>query len=132
MNSERFRMSFPELYMYVGNRLTQANQTSAAAFKTVVNEIADEIYAVWQANAGLFCVHPGGALTPTNKRTFKAMFQYEVNDANTASVVSGTNGVPISAMTSGHKNVLGRNVQVNQSQLDKQVPNIMALVQAIE
>ncbi|MBL8466839.1 ParA family protein [Methyloversatilis discipulorum] len=132
INSERFRMSLPELYMYVGNRLTQANQTSAAAFKTVVNEIGDEIYAVWQANPNLFCIHPTGAPIPSTKRAFKAMFQYEVNDANTASVVSGACGIPISSLSSGTKNVLGRNVQVNQSQLDKQVPNIRALVTAIE
>lgn len=132
LNSQRFRMSVPTLYMYVGNRLTQANQTSAAAFKSVVNEIGEEIFAVWQANANLFCVHPGGSPIPTGKRAFKAMFQYEVNDANTASVVSGTLGIPISALTSGTRTVLGKNVMVNQSQLDKQVPNIRALAAAIE
>ena len=125
-------MALPELYMYVGNRLTQANQTSAAAFKTVVNEIGDEIYAVWQANPNLFCIHPAGAPIPATKRAFKAMFQYEVNDANTASVISGACGIPISCLSSGAKNVLGKNVVVNQSQLDKQVPNIRALVAAIE
>lgn len=132
INSDRFRMSLPAIYMYVGNRLTQANQTSAAAFKTVVNEIGDEIYAVWQANPNLFCIHPNGAPIPSNKRAFKAMFQYEVNDANTASVVSGACGIPISCLSSGAKNVLGKNIIVNQSQLDKQVPNIRDLVAAIE
>jgi chromosome partitioning protein len=132
INSQRFRMSSPELYMYVGNRLTQANQSSAAAFKTVVNEIGDEIYAVWQSNSNLFSVHPNGAPIPSTKRAFKTMFQYEVNDANTASVFSGACGIPISRLTAGSKNVLGRDVMVNQSQLDKQVPNIRDLVAAIE
>ncbi|WP_341891348.1 ParA family protein [Variovorax sp. YR752] len=132
LNSQRFRMSSPTLYMYVGNRLTQYNQTSGAAFKSVVNEIGEEIFAVWQANPGLFCVHPAGAPVPTSKRPFKAMFQYEVNDANSASVVSGTLGVPISALVSGRRMVLGKEVMVNQSQLDKQVPNIRSLVAAIE
>ena len=132
LNCDRFRMALPELYMYVGNRLTQANQTSATAFKTVVNEIGDEIYAVWLANPNRFCIHPTGAPIPSSKRAFKTMFQYEVNDANTASVVSGACGIPISGLSSGAKNVLGRNVVVNQSQLDKQVPNIRDLVAAIE
>lgn len=131
-NVTRHRMALPEIYMYIGNRLTQMNQSSATAFKTVVNEIGDEIYAVWQANANHFCIHPNGAATPTNKRTFKAMFQYEVNDANSASVVSGACGIPISSMHSGSAQVLGRRVIVNQSQLDKQVPNIVDLVAAIE
>ena len=55
-----------------------------------------------------------------------------MNDANTASVVSGANGIPISRLTSGTKNVLGKNIVVNQAQLDKQYPNIRDLVAAIE
>lgn len=132
LNSNRYRMSLPQLYMYVGNRLTQMNSTSAAAFKSVVNEVGDEIYAVWQSNANLFCIHPNGAPVPSNKKIFKAMFQYEVNDANTASVVSGALGIPIGTLTSGRRQVLGKEVVVNQSQLDKQVPNIRDLVAAIE
>lgn len=132
LNSNRFRITLPQIYMYVGNRLTQMNQSSATAFKTVVNEIGDEIYDVWRKNTGLFCVHPNSSATPTNKRTFKAMFHFEVNDANTASVVSGSEGIPIARLTSGTKHVLGKNVTVNQSQLDKQVPNLKALVAAIE
>ncbi len=132
LNTTRYRMSFPDIYMYIGNRLTQMNQSSATAFKTVVNEIGDEIYDVWKANANLFCIHPNGAQIPSSKRLFKAMFQYEVNDANTASVVSGASGIPISTLRSGQANVLGRSITVNQTQLDKQVPNIVDLVTAIE
>jgi chromosome partitioning protein len=132
LNSQRFRMLPTQLYMYVGNRLTQANQTSAGAFKTVVNEIGDEIYAVWQANPNLFCIHPNGAPIPSSQIAFKRMFQYEVNDANTASVVSGACGVPICKLSSGTKDVLGKKVVVNQTQLDKQIPNIQELVKAIE
>lgn len=130
--SLRFRMTLPLLYMYIGNRLTQSNQTSAAAFKSVVNEIGEEIYSVWQSNPNLFSVHPVGSPVPTSKRAFRTMFQYEVNDANTASVVSGTCGIPISGLSSGSRNVLGKSVMVNQTQLDKQVPNIRALASAIE
>lgn len=132
INSTRYRMTLPEIYMYIGNRLTQMNQSSATAFKTVVNEIGDEIYAVWKANPNLFCIHPNGSTPPGNRRTFKAMFQYEVNDANSASVVSGACGIPISEMHAGQADVLGKRVTVNQSQLDKQVPNIVDLVAAIE
>ncbi len=132
LNSQRFRMSFPGLYMYIGNRLTQSSQTSAAAFKSVVNEIGEEIYAVWQANTNLFCIHPSGAPIPTGRKAFRQMFQFEVNDANTASVVSGTCGIPISGLTAGSRNVLGKSVMVNQSQLDKQVPNVRALAATIE
>ncbi|KIP86742.1 ATPase [Stenotrophomonas maltophilia] len=132
INAQRFRMSIPQIYMYIGNRLTQANQSSATAFKTVVNEIGDEIYAVWQANANLFAIHPNGAPIPATKRAFKQMFQYEVNDANTASVVSGTCGIPISNLNAGRVNVLGKHVTVNQTQLDKQVPNIKTLALSIE
>ncbi len=132
LNSQRFRMTFPEIYMYVGNRLTQMNQSSATAFNTVVNEIGDEIYTVWQSSASRFCIHPNGAATPTSKRTFKAMFQYEVNDANTASVVSGACGIPISSLDAGQITVLDKKITVNQTQLDRQVPNMISLVRSIE
>lgn len=132
LGTNRHAMSRPKIYMYVGNRLTQSYYSSAAAFKTVVSEIGDEIYDVWLANPNEFCIHPNGAALPSNKRAFKAMFQKEVGDANTASVVSSTLGTPISRMTSGTKSVLGRSVVVNQSQLDKQAPNIQNVVRAIE
>ena len=132
LNTTRYKMSFPQIYMYVGNRLTQMNNSSAGAFKTVVNEIGDEIWNVWGTSSSLFCVHPYGSPTPNNRRTFKKMFQYEVNDANTASVVSGALGIPIYKLTAGNKSLAGKNVSVNQSQLDKQLPNIIELVRNID
>ena len=88
-NSQRFRMSTPKIYCYVGNRLTQANYSSASAFRTVVNDIGQEIFAVWQANPNAFYIHPSGSPPPVGRPAFRQMFQYEVADANTASVVSG-------------------------------------------
>lgn len=132
LESTRYRMALPEIYMYIGNRLTQMNSSSASAFKTVVNEIGDEIWGVWQSSPQTFCVHPNGTATPNTRRAFKSMFQYEVNDANTASVVSGALGIPIASLTAGQKMVAGRTISVNQSQLDKQVPNITELVRNIE
>ncbi len=132
LQSTRYKMAFPEIYMYIGNRLTQMNSSSASAFKTVVNEIGDEIWSIWQSSPQTFCIHPNGSPTPNSKKTFKAMFQYEVNDANTASVVSGALGIPIASLTAGSKTVAGKSSMVNQSQLDKQVPNIKQLVQNIE
>ena len=132
LESNRYNMSLPQIYMYIGNRLTQMNNSSASAFKTVVSEISDEIYSVWQSSNTPFCIHPFGATRPTNKRTFKNMFQAEVNDANTASVVSGALGIPIGILTAGKSKVAGVTITVNQSQLDKQVPNLTDLVGRIE
>lgn len=132
LETERYRMARPTIYMYVGNRLTQANSSSASAFRVVVNEIGKEIWDVWRTSTPSFCLHPAGVEAPANHRAFKDMFQYEVKDANTASVVSGALGIPIASLTAGTKMVAGRNVTVNQSQLDKQVPNIRDLVGRIE
>ena len=132
LESKRYKMSLPEIYMYIGNRLTQMNNSSASAFKTVVNEISDEIYSVWQSGSAPFCIHPSGGTRPTNKKLFKEMFQFEVNDANTASVVSSALGIPIAILTDGIKTVAGNSIRVNQTQLDKQVPNLKELVKCIE
>ncbi len=67
-----------------------------------------------------------------DRDAFRAMFEEQINDANTASVVSGAKGIPICFLTSGTKQFSGRTVQVNQSQLDKQQPNIRDFVARIE
>ena len=132
LNSQRFRMSVPEIYTYVGNRLTSANFSSASAFRSVVNEIGAEIFAVWQSNPSLFAIHPNGSPPPRSRAEFRRMFQAEIRDANTASVVSGALGIPIMRLMAGSRTLLGRSVMVNQSQLDVQKPNIRDFVATIE
>jgi cellulose biosynthesis protein BcsQ len=132
LNSRRFRLSVPKIYCYVGNRLTQANFSTATAFKTVVTAIGTAIWDAWTTNAADFYVHPTGGPPPTSRPAFRQMFQYEVADANTASVVSSAIGAPIVALSAGMHSVLGRDVMVNQTQLDKQQPNIKSLVATIE
>lgn len=132
VKTEQFRMTTPKIYCYVGNRLTTINKHAALAFKQVINEIRDEIWAVWQQNPNDFCIHPQGAGIPSTRPTFTRMFQYEVVDANTASVVSSALGIPMMKLTSRSYQLAGKSVLVNQSQLDKQQPNIQALVRTIE
>ena len=60
------------------------------------------------------------------------MFQADIADANTASVVSGALGIPMHALTAGSKNLIGKNVMVNQTQLDTLRPNIENFVRTIE
>ena len=131
LQSERFRLSVPRIYCYVGNRLTQMNNSSASAFKTVVGEIGQEIFEAWSANPGFFCIHPGHA-SPSNRTDFRKMFQVEIHDANTASVVSSALGIPISVLTAGKKKLSGKTVTVNQTQLDRQKPNLQEFVRTIE
>lgn len=132
LNSQKFRMSAPKIYNYVGNRLTQMNFEAANAFKMVVDEIGKEIWSVWQSNPNQFAIHPAGQPAPRNRVEFRNMFQVEINDANTASVVSGALGIPISSLAAGTISLAGRSIMVNQSQLNKQQPNIRQFVQTID
>ncbi len=125
-------MTVPRIYCYVGNRLTQMNNSSARAFKLVVNDIGHEIYSVWLANPNSFYIHPSGSQPPSTRIAFRQMFQYEVADANTASVVSGALGIPIVGLGAGQYTLPGKNVQVNQSQVERQTSNIRALMSRIE
>ena len=131
LNSNQYRMTIPDLYLYVGNRLTQ-NLGAANAFSYVVTEIGDEIYRVWQANPNRFAVHPAGPLPPRTRAEFRRMFQSEIKDANTASVVSGALGIPMMRLKSGTKRLLQKEVMVNQTQLDRLQPNIENFVRSIE
>jgi cellulose biosynthesis protein BcsQ len=132
LNSQHFRMSLPKIYHYVGNRLTQMNLGAASAFKTVVDEIGREIWDVWKANPNQFAIHPAGQTPPRTLPEFKRMFQAEINDANTASVVSGALGIPMSILNAGQVTLATKTIQVNQSQLERQKPNIRRFVQSIE
>ena len=131
LNSDQYRLPLPKIYCYVGNRLTQYIK-SAQAFRTVVGAIGDEIWGVWNSSPNSFYVHPSGTPSPSRRKAFEAMFQAEIPDANTASVVSSSLGIPIVALTSGIKSVAGREVMVNQSQLDKQQPAIKSLAKRVE
>ncbi len=131
LNSLQFRLPIPKIYCYAGNRLTQYIK-SATAFRTVVNEIGNEIWAVWQTNPNVFHIHPTGSGSPSGRPAFNRMFQFEIVDANTASVVSSSLGIPIVRLTAGTHGVAGRGIKVNQSQLENQQPNIQQLVAAIE
>ena len=132
IKTEQFRMTTPKIYCYVGNRLTQINRHAALAFRQVVHQIRDEIWEVWQQNPNDFCIHPQGAGIPGNRTAFTRMFQYEVVDANTASVVSSALGIPIMGLQSRSYDLAGRHVLVNQTQLERQQPNIQTLVSTIE
>jgi hypothetical protein len=46
-------------------------------------------------------------------------------------VISGALGIPIMSLHAGNKNLAGRTITVNQSQLDKQKPNISEFVLTI-
>jgi cellulose biosynthesis protein BcsQ len=133
INAERFRMVLPQIYCYVGNRLTQY-QGSATAFGIVVEAIGEEIWGVWQRWPNRFCVHPPGFATPITREHFAQMFQYEFVDNNTSSVVSSTLGIPLSGLTARMYEVVPGDpaVRVNQSQLDVQQPNLTEFVQRIE
>lgn len=131
LESQRFRLPIPKIYCYIGNRLTQYI-SSAKAFRTVVSEIGNEIWSVWKSDPNVFYIHPAGSPSPAVRSGFTKMFQFEIVDANTASVVSSSLGRPINHLTAGLYELAGRKVMVNQSQLDKQQPNIKELVEAIE
>lgn len=131
LNADRFRMQVPRIYRYVGNRLTQYVK-SAKAFRAVVQEIGNEIWDVWESDPNRFQVHPAGTPAPSRRKVFDEMFQAEIPDANTASVVSTSLGVPIGALTAGLKSVADKQVMVNQVQLDRQQPAMKALALSIE
>jgi chromosome partitioning protein len=132
LNTKRHTMSSPQIYCYIGNRLTQGNLAAAKAFKTVVNEIGNEIFEVWKKNPNFFYIHPTGQPVPRSQTEFRKMFQAEINDANSASVVSGGLGIPISQLAAGTKILAGKKITVNQTQVDKQKPNMRKFVQTIE
>ena len=131
LRSEEFNTRLPGIDCYVGNRLTQGNYKSANAFRSVVNTIGEEIRAVWEEHPNHFCI--AGGPSPRTTGEFKSMFQCEIRDANTASVVSSSLSIPPSGLSEGLYDLPGKKgVKVNQSQLDRLQPNIEKLARQIE
>src|SRR5258708_14355047 len=123
LNSLQFRLPIPKIYCYIGNRLTQYIR-SAKAFRTVVNEIGKEIWSVWKTNPNVFYIHPAGAASPVGRSAFIEMFQFEIVDANTASVVSSSLGIPINRLQAGLYPVAAKEITVKQTLPPKlQPPN---------
>jgi chromosome partitioning protein len=60
------------------------------------------------------------------------MFRAEIVDANSASVVSGALGIPLLRLSAGNQKLLGEEIMENQTQLNRQQPNIQQFVQSIE
>ncbi|MEW6283316.1 MAG: ParA family protein [Candidatus Eremiobacterota bacterium] len=129
--TQQFRLSKPRIYCYVGNRMTQF-LGSARAYRAVVEAIGKEIYGVWQTKPAVFSIHPDGSHTPRNRTEFDRMFRFEIPDANTASVVSSALGIPIVSLRAGQYVVNSKAVLVNQSQLDRQQPQMVQMVKLIE
>jgi chromosome partitioning protein len=132
LNSQPFRMSTSKIYCYVGNRLTQMNLGTASAFKTVVNEIGKEIGPFGRTTPLILRFTQTDNYPPRSVVDFRKMFQVEINDANTASVVSGGLGIPISRLPAGRHVLAGRRNHVNDSQLRRQRPNLRRFVQTVE
>ncbi len=131
LKSEAFNVRLPSIYCYAGNRQTQGNYKSANAFTSVVNTIFEEVQAVWKQHPNHFCIHSGPS--PTSAAEFRKMFQCEIRDANTASVVSSSLGIPLFGLAAGQYDLPGKKgVIVNQSQLDVLQPNIETLARMIE
>lgn len=131
LKSMQFRITIPRIYAYVGNRLTQ-HMGPANAFGKIVTEIGSEIFSVWQKNPNSFAIHPNGFPAPRTIHEFKRMFQGEIRDANTASVVSTSLGKPIYNLKAGLVNIFGKDIKINQTQLDQLKPDIEKFVQTIE
>lgn len=130
LNSTKYKMQVPKIYSYVGNRLTQMNSGAAQAFARVVNQVGREIWAAWQENPNHFWIHPDS--NPHSPSGFRKIFQAEINDANTASVISSSLGIPLSTLTVGPYEAAGFPQPMNRAQLEKQQSNLKDFVATIE
>ena len=116
---------------YVEDRIRSpyVNTRTGSSYAVRVADFNDA--APWKDNPNVFHTHPNGSPPPGSRRDFERMFQAEVPDANTASVVSSSLGIPVVKLSAGMRRVAGKDVMVNQSQLDRQQPGIRALAELI-
>lgn len=113
-------IDLPKLHTFVSNRVTMYKGQPSSAFEAKSQPIRDVV---------------GEALTTSKKHfvshsSIDKLFA-EMPDYHSVAVVAASEGCPLSTLQSGHHNIDGRVVQVNQTAINRYTKAIAKLVQRI-
>lgn len=114
-------VTVPLLHTFVSNRVTIYEGKPSKAFEAVAGTITETVTKIHSRNRQIFsnpAVDPGKSFIT-------------VPDYHTASVVSGTNGIPLHRLTAGPKMVADERVQINQVPLTRYREALETLVSAL-
>lgn len=108
-----FGMVVPKIHTIVGNRLTQY-EGAASAFAALSDATADALFRQYQAAPHFFTARMARA---KNLQEFRDLYSVALRDFNTAGVVAGHLGRPLSQLTGGYYNVHGHSIQIKDARV---------------
>lgn len=108
-----FGMVVPKIHTIVGNRLTQY-EGAASAFAALSDATADALFRQYQAAPHFFTTRMARA---KNLQEFRDLYSVALRDFNTAGVVAGHLGRPLSQLTGGYYNVHGHSIQIKDARV---------------
>jgi chromosome partitioning protein len=113
-------IDLPRLHTFVNNRVTMYKSEPSSAFQAKSRPIREVVATALTASRKIFVSHSG----------LDDLFQ-QMPDYHSVAVVASSEGCPLSLLQSGHHNIDGRVVQVNQTAINKYQKAIKKLVQRI-
>jgi cellulose biosynthesis protein BcsQ len=113
-------LSIPKLHTFISNRVTMYKGKPSSAFEAKSAPIKDLVGKYASSYKRYF----------ENHRRSSELFA-EMPDYHSVAVVSSTEGCPLSSLTSGHHNIDGEIVQVNQNAITKYLKAITKLVERL-
>lgn len=113
-------LTIPKLHTFISNRVTMYKGKPSSAFEAKSAPIKQLVESNASAHKRYF----------ENHRRSNDMFA-EMPDYHSVAVVSSTEGCPLSSLTSGHHQIDGETVQVNQNAITKYLKAITKLVERL-
>lgn len=110
-------VTVPKLHTFVSNRVTMYKGKPSSAFEAKSAPIKELVQGAAKSHKRHFESH----------RTSADLF-VEMPDYHSVAVVSSSEGCPLSSLKSGHHEIDGDTVQVNQSSIDRYMKAIKKLV----
>ncbi len=114
------KIDLPRIHTFVSNRATYYRGKPSSAFEAKSAPIKSLVENASQAGKRYFCSH----------KRLSDLFA-EMPDYHSVAVVASSEGCPLSLMKSGHHNVDGDTVQVNQVSIQKYTKAISKLVERL-
>lgn len=114
------KLDLPKLHTFVSNRATMYKKEASSAFQAKSAPIRAVVERALSTGKRHF----------TNHRDTEDLFA-QMPDYHSVAVVASTEGCPLSRLKSGHHNIDGKIVQVNQTSINKYTKAIAKLVQRL-
>lgn len=121
------KLSPPKCHIFIGNRFTQY-KGSAAAFSALSKAVGEELYNIYKLNDKYFTTRKS---LINNIEEFLTEYSIDVNDFNTAGVVSAHNGMLLKDLKDGSYDIFKNRVEIRKKRIKKCIESIDDIIKML-